>query len=117
MIPLLVAAIHAAPFADVDVAALKADLAAQKVAVLLDVRTPEEFAGGHVPGARNVPVQDLERRVAELEPFRGKAVYVICQSGGRSVKASELLAARGFSAVNVKGGTAAWVAAGNPIER
>ena len=60
------------------------------------MRTPEEFAGGHVPAARNVPIDALDARVAELGTGE---VYVICQSGGRSARASATLATKGLRAV------------------
>lgn len=101
----------AAP-AEVDVAWLAANRAS--VLVLVDVRTPAEFAGGHVPGAVNMPLSDLETRMDELDPSTD--VHVICQSGGRSSRAAEMLRARGFTAVNVAGGTGAWTAAGHPTE-
>ena len=114
---LSVLAVAAAPaWRDIDVVALKSDLAAKKVDVLLDVRTPEEYAGGHVPGARNIPVGELEARIVELDTYKGKTIFVICQSGARSARASELLVTRGWSAVNVVGGTGAWIAAGYPTE-
>jgi rhodanese-related sulfurtransferase len=59
-------------------------------ATLLDVRTPGEFAGGHVRGAINIPVQDLAQRVDELPAGR---VVVYCQSGGRSANATRTLRA------------------------
>lgn len=100
----------------VDVATLKSSLDGGKVPVLIDVRTPQEFGRGHVPGARNIPIQELERRVGELDPWRGQEVWVVCRSGGRSAKASDILAKRGWTAVNVDGGTEAWVAAGHRVD-
>jgi rhodanese-related sulfurtransferase len=75
--------------------------------VLLDVRTPEEFATGHVPQAVNIPLDQLAARAGELDP---KArTLVICRSGHRSVSAAKLLAKQGFTdAYSVKGGTLAW---------
>ncbi len=100
----------------IDVATLRADLDAHKVPVLVDVRTPGEFAGGHVAGAVNVPVGDLSGRLGELEAFRGGEVYVICEVGGRSASATRELERAGFHAVDVGGGTAAWRGAGFPTE-
>ncbi len=100
---------------NVDVATLKADLDGGKVPVLIDVRTPGEYAGGHVPGAKNVPLDELEARIAEFGSADTE-VYVICQSGGRSSRASEALAAKGLRPVNVAGGTSAWQAAAFPVE-
>jgi phage shock protein E len=67
--------------------------------VLLDVRTPEEFAAGHVQGARNIPVQELAARLEELGS-RQVRVGVYCRSGRRSAAAEALLRARGFERVS-----------------
>ena len=71
-------------------------------ATLLDVRTPQEYAGGHIEGFRLIPVDELRERLGELE--RGKPVYVICQSGLRSYIACRILAGNGFDAYNFVGG-------------
>lgn len=82
-------------------------------ATVLDVRESEEYAGGHLPGARLLPLGVLPVRMHELvkEP-----VYVVCQSGGRSAQAQQLLARAGFDARSVSGGTAAWTSSGRPVE-
>jgi glyoxylase-like metal-dependent hydrolase (beta-lactamase superfamily II)/rhodanese-related sulfurtransferase len=81
---------------------------------LLDVREPEEYAHGHVPGAVNLPQADLATRLAVL-PL-GRPLYVICQGGFRSLRAAQFLRQRGFEdVVSVKGGTEAWRAAGKPL--
>ena len=85
---------------------------------LIDVRTPVEFREVHAEGARNVPLDQLEpaRILQDRKP--GQPIYVICQSGGRSRKACELLNSAGVAdAVNVEGGTRAWVEAGLPVVR
>lgn len=83
--------------------------------LVLDVRAPGEHGGGHVPGALNVPLRELEERAGELD-LSGD-VAVVCQSGYRSSAAASLLAARGARALsNVRGGTAGWIAAGLPVE-
>ncbi len=69
---------------------------------LLDVRTPREYAGGHIEGFRLIPVDELRERLGELEP--GKPVYVICQSGLRSYIACRILAGYGFETHNFSGG-------------
>jgi rhodanese-related sulfurtransferase len=102
---------------DADIAAFRAARDSGAVGMLLDVRTPAEFAEGHVPGAVNVPVDALASRMGELAGARGKDLYVICAVGGRSAIAADRLAAAGFSATNVLGGTNAWVAAGGAVER
>lgn len=75
--------------------------------VLLDVREPEEYAHGHVPGAVNLPQADLASRLDEVP--RDRPVQVICQSGYRSLRAAQFLAQMGYANVaTVAGGTAAW---------
>jgi rhodanese-related sulfurtransferase len=78
---------------------------------LVDVRQPEEYEAVHVPGAKLIPLADVVARVGEI-PTEGP-VYVICQTGARSQRASEFLRTRGIDAVNVAGGTTAWVEAGH----
>jgi rhodanese-related sulfurtransferase len=83
---------------------------------LVDVREPEEYRAGHVPGAVNVPQSELAGHLDELRQHR--ALYTICQGGHRSNRAAQFLAQVGFTNVtNVTGGTAAWIAAGHPVER
>jgi phage shock protein E len=76
-------------------------------ALLLDVRTPEEFNQQHLPGAVNVPVQELDRRWAEVGP-RDRDVVVYCRSGRRSSSAAEILRAHGFTKVHDLGPMSAW---------
>lgn len=82
--------------------AIRADLA-RPDALLLDVRTPGEFSGGHLEGAVNVPVQELEQRLAEVGPT-DRPVVVYCRSGVRSARAAGLLEAAGFTRVHDLGG-------------
>ncbi|WP_368499846.1 rhodanese-like domain-containing protein [Herbiconiux sp. A18JL235] len=89
-------------------------LAALNDAHVIDVREPDEFASGHVPGATNIPVSQLGERFGEIPT--DTTVHVICQSGGRSARATEALAAAGVDAVDVAGGTSAWRSGGHPVE-
>jgi rhodanese-related sulfurtransferase len=86
---------------------------------LLDVRTPGEYAAGHVPGAKLIPLDELDPAVFSRE--RGgkiEPVYVLCQSGGRARKAIEKLERAGVQGcVLVEGGTQAWLDAGLPVNR
>lgn len=82
-------------------------------AAVLDVREPAEYVGGHVPGARLIPVGQLPARLSEVE--RGRCVYVVCASGNRSKVGAEVLNAAGLDAVSVAGGTAGWRRAGHPV--
>jgi len=80
---------------------------------LLDVREDDEWAAGHAPGARHVPLGELSARAAEVP--QDQAVYVICRSGVRSGRAAQALAAAGWEAINVAGGMQDWAAAGRPM--
>ncbi|MEV0838116.1 rhodanese-like domain-containing protein [Actinocatenispora sera] len=80
--------------------------------LVLDVRTPEEYANGHVAGARNVPLSRLPAAARELPPGQ---LITVCTSGGRSWQAAQRLAALGRTALSVRGGTKAWRAAGHPV--
>jgi phage shock protein E len=73
-------------------------------AQLLDVRTPEEFAAGHLPGARNLPYDQVRSRVAELGPDRDARIVVYCRSGRRSGLARDALRELGFRQVLNGGG-------------
>jgi rhodanese-related sulfurtransferase len=83
-------------------------------APVIDVREPHEFAEAHVPGARLIPLGAVVDRTHEV-PREG-TVYVICARGGRSAKAVEHYRAHGIDAVNVAGGTLAWIDAGQPTD-
>lgn len=84
-------------------------------AVLLDVREPEEFARGHVPGAVNLPQCDLATRLDEVP--RDRPIMTICQSGMRSLRSAQFLRQQGFQNVaTVMGGTRAWTDAGRPVD-
>lgn len=76
-------------------------------ATLLDVRSPEEFGGGHIDGAINIPVQQLAGRTGDLGD-KDKQIVVYCQSGGRSAMAKRLLDSEGFGNVHDLGGIAQW---------
>ncbi len=76
-------------------------------AVLLDVRTREEFESGHLDGAKLVPVQELEARWAEVGPV-DKPVVVYCRSGRRSQNAAQILKAHGFTQVHDLGAMSNW---------
>lgn len=101
----------------VDIPSVDVSTARQKLESgepVFDVRQPEEFAEVRAPGVRLVPLAEVPERVAEFAT--GGTVYVICKSGGRSARAVEFLRSSGIDAVNVEGGTLAWVQAGFPVE-
>ncbi|GGE86545.1 rhodanese-like domain-containing protein [Massilia psychrophila] len=85
---------------------------------IVDVRTPQEFAIGHLRDAKNIPLADLAARISELEKSKLRAVVVVCQSGARADKAVRQLAAAGFNdVVSLDGGLTAWQAAGLPVAK
>ncbi|TAE32426.1 MAG: rhodanese-like domain-containing protein [Candidatus Kapaibacterium sp.] len=108
----------AAPYKTLSAQEAQAFLAQTPDAIILDVRTAEEFHSetGHLPKAVLIPVQELEKRIGELAAKKKHAFVVYCRSGSRSKRASEILAAQGFSAFNLDGGIMAWNAAHYPVE-
>ena len=76
-------------------------------AVLLDVRTPGEYAGGHIPGSKNLPLQSIFD-IAKLVPDVQTPVFVYCQSGARSHRAAAFLKKSGYAAVTDLGGITAY---------
>jgi rhodanese-related sulfurtransferase len=82
---------------------------------IIDVREADEYADARIAGTTNIPLSTLIDRMSEL-PTDG-ALHLICASGGRSARAADYLAQRGYSPVNVEGGMHAWIDAGLPVER
>jgi rhodanese-related sulfurtransferase len=81
---------------------------------LIDVREPDEYETARVPGAVSVPLATVPEHV---DRFRGDGpTYVICQAGGRSLRACEFVAEHGIDVVNVAGGTGAWIASGRDVD-
>jgi rhodanese-related sulfurtransferase len=80
---------------------------------LLDVREDDEWAAGHAPGARHIPLGELSARAGEVP--QDELIYVICRSGARSGRAAQALAGAGWRAVNVAGGMQDWAAAGRAM--
>ncbi len=74
---------------------------------LVDVRTPQEFATGHIPGAVNIPLQDLEPRMAELEG-KERPIVLYCRSGNRSGSAARMLESAGYAEVHDLGSMSRW---------
>ncbi len=99
----------------IDATALSARLQQGAVPYLLDVRTPEEFAEGHIAGAINIPVQQLAQRIDEIPP--NVPVVAYCRSGRRVEQALPLLRARGHAVTELQGSILAWQAAGLPEVR
>ncbi|MFF4104514.1 rhodanese-like domain-containing protein [Streptomyces sp. NPDC001903] len=85
---------------------------------VVDVRTPAEFASGHLPDAVNIPLDRIGRARAELrEASAQKPLLVVCASGARSQNAVATLASHGIDASSLTGGTAAWAAEGHALDR
>src|ERR1043166_4932583 len=85
-------------------------------AQIIDVRTPGEYGGGHVPNALNIPHMSVLARQGELA--KDKELVFICQMGQRSALACEFAAAAGFKELyNVEGGTEAWLKAGYMVDK
>ena len=90
----------------------------QQSGVILDVRTPEEFAEGHIPGAINLDVNgsNFKDEIGKLDKAKSYEVY--CRSGKRSLKASEMMQSEGFTKVtNLDGGILGWQEKGYPVEK
>ncbi len=84
--------------------------------LFLDVRTPEEYQSGHVPTAKNIPIQVLSQRLAEVP--KDVKVFVYCESGVRSTKAAKILHDAGYTnIVNMKASMRGWRHAGLKVER
>lgn len=85
---------------------------------VIDVREVDEFAGGHLPDAKNIPLSKLADRINEIEKFKDQPVIVCCAAGVRSAKGCGELAKLGFSKVHsLAGGVDAWVGAGYPVKK
>jgi rhodanese-related sulfurtransferase len=84
--------------------------------LIVDVRTPAEYAEGHIAGSVNRPLQTIERWYKELP--KDKPVYLYCRSGNRSQQAAEFLKKKGFSNIyNEQGGIIAWTQRNYPLVR
>lgn len=87
-------------------------------AAVLDVRSTDKFAGGHIVGARNVPMADLDGQLEALTKLKDKAVLLCCDVGSQSAKAAAALRGAGFAQVhNLKGGLAAWQRENLPLQK
>jgi rhodanese-related sulfurtransferase len=99
------------PISEIEVAALSERIA--EGALVIDVREPDEYVEGHVPGAQLIPLGTIPDH---LNRFRSDGpTYLICTSGRRSMRACEFAADEGHDVVNVIGGTGAWIASGRDV--
>ena len=109
--------------ADVDVATVAA-LRGRSDVVVLDVREPSEYAEGHIPGVKLIPVNDVSSPTGKEVPNRlseiprDKIVIVTCRTGNRSTKVAQYLREQGYTNIhNMLGGIEAWQQAGYPVEK
>jgi len=92
---------------EIDIATAMQELESANPPLLLDVREPDEYDSGHIPGAINLPQAELAQRIDELP--QDEPVLLICEAGKRSLRAAQFLKQRGFAKpVTISGGTAAW---------
>jgi len=97
---------------------LKQQLDAGEDVLMLDVRTAAEFVGeqGHIAAARNIPLDELPARLAELQDHKQRPIRLLCRTDRRSAQAARLLAEAGFADAQViQGGMTAWRAKGWPV--
>lgn len=85
---------------------------------VIDVRTPGEYAGGHLPGALNIPLDRIRRALADIRQAADRGeVLIVCASGARSENACRILAENGITTATLSGGTNAWAADGHDLHR
>ncbi len=85
-------------------------------AVVIDVRETGEWSSGHIAGARHITLGQLDKRLSEIEKFKGRPIIVCCASGNRSSSACSQLKKAGFDKVyNLSGGISAWLEASLPV--
>lgn len=98
--------------------ALAVQLINREKAVVIDVCSAEEFAAGHVVGAKNIPLNELEQRLAGVVKNKSLPVILVCRSGARSSRAIGIAKKLGFeNAQSLAGGISAWQSASLPIEK
>ena len=114
----LLLACGAAPAGVADISPEELLSSPPEFALILDVRTADEFASGHVPGAVNISHESVAARVSELGTDKSRPVVVYCEKGGRAGKAASVLLEAGFSDVrHLVGDMSAWRSAERPTER
>ncbi|PAX83215.1 transporter [Streptomyces albidoflavus] len=85
---------------------------------VIDVRTPGEYAAGHLPGALNIPLDHIQRALPDIrDAAHRKDVLVVCASGARSENACKILAENDITTATLSGGTGAWAAGGHELHR
>ena len=101
-----------------EIGTLEATRLMNQGSIVVDVRGEKEFAAGHLPKARHIPLKDLAGRLGEIAKFKEKPVIVTCRGGARAGAACRFLRRSGFNNVfQLKGGVAAWQQASLPLEK
>jgi rhodanese-related sulfurtransferase len=108
--PLVFSRLNAMP----EVTASEAKQIIDRGSQLLDVRTDVEYAAGHIPGARHIPLSDVQRESTGLD--KDQPVVIYCRSGNRSGPAADAFAASGWDAHSIEGGLLGWAEAGLELE-
>jgi rhodanese-related sulfurtransferase len=93
-----------------EISELLAKMAQGETVALVDVREPDEYTEAHVPGAILVPLATVPDALGDLPNDR--VIHVICAAGARSARAVEFLRGNGVDAINISGGTGAWIQSG-----
>lgn len=94
---------------------VKERLEGREKPLIVDVRQPEEYRQGHIPGSRLIPLGDLGRRMQELPQHR--EILCVCRSGSRSSRAARRLIAGGYRVASLRGGMLAWQREGFPVKK
>jgi rhodanese-related sulfurtransferase len=90
----------------------------QGMTLILDIREGEDYASGHLPRARHIPLSQLSKRVDEIGKFKDKPVIVTCRTGTKAGSATRVLRQAGFTNVfELRGGVNAWQQASLPVEK
>jgi len=112
-------AVSMAQATDISQADLMQRIKTNHAGLILDVRSPEEYVGGHVPGAINIPYDQLGSRLAEISSHKSKDVVLYCKGGGRAGIAAKTLQAAGFSKLlHLDGDMDGWISKGDlPIKK
>jgi len=109
---------HAAKTETVTAAGLVHEVEEGKAPLIIDVRTPAEYADGHVPGAINIPYDEMEARASEISLHKEARIVLYCRSGRRSGIAAKTLTAKGFHKLGLlEGDMPGWEKSGFPVER
>jgi rhodanese-related sulfurtransferase len=97
-----------------EVTATEAKQIIERGSQLIDVRTDVEYAAGHIPGARHIPLSDVQRESGGLD--KDQPIVIYCRSGNRSAPAADAFAASGWDAHSIEGGLLGWAEAGLELE-